>query len=104
VSVPSDPSELRALAGRLQLHGERIADAASRATAAVESAEFEGPAADRLRDETVRRRVVADRVASEVEDAAIRLLRRAAEVEAEAPSAGLTAPTTPWPPTDGRTC
>lgn len=75
-----DPEEMEALASELLLRAESVAGVAGSLSRQVRGMTFEGPAADRLRDEMEERRRRAERVAAELQETAHTLRRSASAV------------------------
>ena len=75
-----DPVGMEVLASELLLRAESIAGVAASLSRQVRSMTFEGPAADRLRDEMEERRRRAERVATELQETAYTLRRSASAV------------------------
>lgn len=75
-----DPVGMEALASELLLRAESIAGIADSLSRRVRAMTFEGPAADRLRDEMEERRRSAERVAAELQETAHMLRRSASAV------------------------
>lgn len=73
-----DPDGMEALAGRYLLRAESIAGVARSLSRQVQSMEFEGPAADALRNHMEERYRRASRAATELQEAAHLLKRSAA--------------------------
>jgi hypothetical protein len=66
----SDPVATRELAGRLRAGGDRIHDQAGRLDRKLDSLQFEGPAALRLRAAGAERKLRANQIAEELRDIA----------------------------------
>lgn len=72
---------MRALAAALRKDAESVAGRAAWLARRVGRMKFEGPAADDLRQDMIRARIDADRIAGELREIANRLLSGAARVE-----------------------
>jgi len=79
--IPGDPAGMRALAGALRGDVRDLEGVASGLGTAVGTMTFEGPAADRFRDETQSSTRTATGVASQLTDLANAIERKANEVE-----------------------
>lgn len=72
-----DPAGMETLASELVLRAESIAGISESLRRGVSAMTFEGPAADRLREDMEERRRRADRVATELQETAHTLRRSA---------------------------
>ena len=88
MSAAGDPKGMRALAKALRQDAETVAGRAAWLARRAGRMKFEGPAADDLRQDMVRARIDADRIAGELREIANRLLSGAALVEDDLTHAG----------------
>ena len=80
-TATGDPRAMRALATSLRKDSEVVAARAAWLARRVDRMKFEGPAADDLRQDMLRARIDADKIAAELKEIANRLLSGAARVE-----------------------
>ena len=78
-----DPRAMRALATALRKDGETVAGRAAWLARRAGRMRFEGPAAEDLKQDFLRAKVDAERVAGELREIANRLLSGAARVETD---------------------
>lgn len=90
MSGVGDPKGMRALAKALRQDAESVAGRAAWLARRAGRMKFEGPAADDLRQDMVRARIDADRIAGELREIANRLLSGAARVEDDLTRTGST--------------
>ncbi|MEA2154773.1 MAG: hypothetical protein QOE11_913 [Solirubrobacteraceae bacterium] len=81
--VFGDPVAMRLLAQEIAGRADIVGDAATGFTAALDGAEFEGGAADRLREAAVSERVRLADVAAELRDIATSMYADASAVETQ---------------------
>lgn len=87
-TVTGDPKAMRALAAALRKDSEAVAARAAWLARRIDRMKFEGPAADAMRQDMIRTRIDAERIAAELKEIANRLLSGAARVEDLVRSAG----------------
>lgn len=78
-----DPAGMEALASELLLRAESVAGIVGSLERDMRALTFEGPAAERLRDGMLQKRRRAERAATDLQESAHMLRRRAAAIRAE---------------------